>query len=524
MKSIKEFFKRNLYLHALIFAPLLAQIVQAFSYSLFRFFAHKYNLIIFDEDYNSGISTFNLVAVAIALVIFGFFRAKKIDDNPKRIYIALCLPIIISLVNINLVYYYPIDYNFFQYFIGNDAAGIGNLIVMPEAIANWLIFSNLFYWLSAYLTSWQTETFICIFTFYLAFAIGFAIGLLVKKYRPSDKKPLFAFFALFLALLFTLAWQVKTISDLVITGDLKEVQSISDGSQNYFYYNETPSKNEVNFSASLRFEKDFPKLDGATAFYPIYKAAAQAIYIKPEALYDYDPFIFESRYFRCSTTEGAYWSLFGKEADMIFVLEPSEDQLKEAREQGIEPRLTPIGKEAFVFLVNNENPVKSLTIEQIQKIYTGEITNWREVGGADEKIIAFQRNKNSGSQTAMENDVMKGLKLLQSPKEEIMGMEGLIKVVADYRNAKNAIGYSFRYYVTDMQKAKDVRLLAINGVEPSVENIQNGSYPLIHDFYIVTRKNDVSKNAQKLIDWFLSDEGQGLIEKIGYTPIKKNIN
>jgi phosphate transport system substrate-binding protein len=105
--------------------------------------------------------------------------------------------------------------------------------------------------------------------------------------------------------------------------------------------------------------------------------------------------------------------------------------------------------------------------------------------------------------------------------EEIHGlMSGLIDVVADYRNAQNAIGYSFRYFVTDMHRERGIRLLAVNGIEPTFENIQNGTYPFVNEFYIVTRKNDVAPNVQKLIDWFLSDQGQALIEDVGYVPVK----
>jgi phosphate transport system substrate-binding protein len=71
-----------------------------------------------------------------------------------------------------------------------------------------------------------------------------------------------------------------------------------------------------------------------------------------------------------------------------------------------------------------------------------------------------------------------------------------------------------------MMKAQGVRLLAINGVEPTPENIQNGSYPLIHEFYIVSREDGKNPNVKKLIDWFLSEQGQALIEDVGYIPIK----
>jgi phosphate transport system substrate-binding protein len=271
---------------------------------------------------------------------------------------------------------------------------------------------------------------------------------------------------------------------------------------------------------TIIFEKDFPKLDGATALYPIYYSAVSAIYKKPEAI---DNHKYKNRFLACSRSGGAYDRLIEGAADIIFVSAPSYDQLEHAKSQGVELALTPIGKEAFVFIVNEQNPISSLTIEQVQKIYTGEITNWREVGGKNKTILAFQRNANSGSQTAMENSVMKDLPLKTAIKEEVsVSMGGLLNVIADadYRNAENAIGYSFRFFVTDMQETKGVRLLAINGVEPTPENIANGSYPLTQEFYIVARKGDITPNAQKLIDWFLSDQGQALIKDVGYIPLK----
>ncbi|MDR2153387.1 MAG: substrate-binding domain-containing protein [Helicobacteraceae bacterium] len=253
------------------------------------------------------------------------------------------------------------------------------------------------------------------------------------------------------------------------------------------------------------------KISSATAFCPLFDPATKPLDAEGKYL------LYE---FNCRGTPTAYSSLTGTSDDLIVVFAPSNEQLAEAKERRREFELTPIGKEAFVFLVNKQNPIKSLTIEQIQKIYTGEITNWREAGGNDEEILAFQRNKNSGSQTAMENSVMKGLRLKEPLNNMRRSMSGMLyAVVADYNNSKSAIGYSFRFYVTDMQKAENVRLLAINGVEPTAENIRNGSYPLIHEFYIVGMKNYISENAKKLIDWFLSDQGQKHIEKVGYVPI-----
>jgi phosphate transport system substrate-binding protein len=114
----------------------------------------------------------------------------------------------------------------------------------------------------------------------------------------------------------------------------------------------------------------------------------------------------------------------------------------------------------------------------------------------------------------MEHIVMKNLSLVKLPKT--------ISRYNDqgYRNAVNAIGYSLKYF-TDMTKTKGVKLLAINGVEPTPENIANGSYPLTQEFYIVARKGDIAPNVQKLIDWFLSEQGQTLIKDVGYVPLKE---
>ena len=138
----------------------------------------------------------------------------------------------------------------------------------------------------------------------------------------------------------------------------------------------------------------------------------------------------------------------------------------------MEYHLTPIGREAFVFFVNSRNPVTELTVDEIQGIYTGEITNWREVGGEDQSIRPFQRAEDSGSQSALER-LMDGLPLVEPELEDRVGtMGGIIQEVASYRNYHNAIGFSFRFYATEMVESGDIRLLALDGVEPTRETIR----------------------------------------------------
>jgi phosphate transport system substrate-binding protein len=264
---------------------------------------------------------------------------------------------------------------------------------------------------------------------------------------------------------------------------------------------------------------DLPVLDGATALYPLYAAFAEATYPKGEypprdSSNDRDTIVY------CSTTSGAYGSIVLGEptADIAFVAGASENQIEWARYNGVELEFTPIGREAFVFFVNSKNKVDNITTEQIQDIYSGKITNWSELGGANEEILAYQRPDDSGSQTMFTKFFGKP-NLEIAPSYQVVGtMGGIISRVSDYQNSKGAIGYSFRFYAQDMNKSNKIKLLKINGIEPTPENIKNGSYPLADYFYAVTA-GAPEGNEKKLIDWILSPQGQELVEKTGYTKL-----
>jgi phosphate transport system substrate-binding protein len=267
--------------------------------------------------------------------------------------------------------------------------------------------------------------------------------------------------------------------------------------------------------ASLRIATELPNLDGATALFPVYAAIAQATYVRPDGLDEEGAYEFDGHYL-CSTTPEAYERLITGAADAIFVAQPSKGQLAKAKAAGVELAITPIGREAFVFFVNVDNPVTNLSLDQVRDIYSRKITNWKQVGGRDEAIIAFQRPDDSGSQTAMLAMVMKDRAITQPMKEErVSGMGGVMSEVAGYRDLAGAVGYSFRWYATVMNANPRIRLLAIDGVDPTAANIRNGSYPLTAKLNIVTAGSR-NPNVQKLIDWTVSAEGQSLIEKTGY--------
>lgn len=267
--------------------------------------------------------------------------------------------------------------------------------------------------------------------------------------------------------------------------------------------------------ASLILESDLPKLDGATALYPLYAAFARATY--PEQ--DYKVNIYkENDYVICTNTVGSYERLISGEADIIFAAAPSKEQLQYAKDKGIELKLTPIGREAFVFFVNAKNQIDNLSTKDIQRIYSGEATNWSEFGGKNSSIRAFQRPDNSGSQTMLQK-IMDDKPLMTPPKEDVAaGMGGIISQVSSYRNYDNAIGYSFLFFATEMVKDNKIKLISVNGIAPTKESVANKTYPYAAEFYAVTAGTE-NENTQKLIDWILSEQGQSLVEKTGYTPI-----
>lgn len=271
--------------------------------------------------------------------------------------------------------------------------------------------------------------------------------------------------------------------------------------------------------SSLRFADvdTVPRMDGATALYPVYAAFAQATY--PEIMAEMP----ESEILKivdCSTTGYAYRSIVDGDCDIIFVAGPSKEQEAYAAEQGVELVYTPIGREAFVFFVHPDNPVESLTLEQLRGVYSGQITRWDALGAPGlGEILAYQRSEGSGSQTALERFVMGDTPLMPAEKEKVMtAMDGIVERVSSYHNHRNAIGYSFRFYCTGLMRGFDVKLLAVEGVAPTVENIENGSYPLASYFYAVTRA-DADENTLALLAWITGPQGQELVEKAGYTPL-----
>ena len=198
-------------------------------------------------------------------------------------------------------------------------------------------------------------------------------------------------------------------------------------------------------------------------------------------------------------------------ADVVLAVKYYDETLQDVKDRGADLIITPIAKEGFVFLLHKDNPVKSLTQQQIRDIYAGKITNWKEVGGKNADIVPFQRNWFSGSQTAME-DFMGGVPVIAAEETPPWSMSMMLESV--YTNP-NAIGYNM--YSWTMDQNTDVKVLAVDGIPLSDKTLADGSYPLL--IYTYSYYNNGNEKGKALTDWLLTDAGQKVIASAGYVGI-----
>ena len=279
------------------------------------------------------------------------------------------------------------------------------------------------------------------------------------------------------------------------------------------------SSSSVSSSASASQEAPFvftrenlPRLDGSTSTVPLAQAMCSVLLGEDrEAVADLIDF---------SRTTQSYRNLMAGERDLVLAAEPEGEVLNQLKEEG-HWLYTPFATDALVFVVNQDNPVDNLTWDQVKKIYTGEITNWKEVGGSDLDIVPFQRNQGAGSQTLMEKLVMEGQEMMQAPQAWVPdSMSGLLDAVREYDNSPAAIGYTVYYYANDMEMAQGLKVLSIDGVTPDAQSIREGKYPFLNPYYVAIDGNTAQDSPTRILyDWVLGPDGQKLAAMEGYVPV-----
>lgn len=198
-------------------------------------------------------------------------------------------------------------------------------------------------------------------------------------------------------------------------------------------------------------------------------------------------------------------------------------EVEQALANGIEPVEHVVAADAIAIVVHLDNPVNQLTIEQLSAIFSGEITNWRELGGEDRPIVLLSRETNSGTHVFFLEQVVrqgrKDDKTLFSTETLLMpSSEG---ISSEIRRNPNAIGYDGLGYVTPDQKV--IAVARDEGgpyVLPSAETVHNGSYPIARELYMYTA-GDPTGIVKEYLDWIRSPEAQEVVTELGFVPIRE---
>ena len=256
-----------------------------------------------------------------------------------------------------------------------------------------------------------------------------------------------------------------------------------------------------------RMEGKQPRIDGVRNMFRFYASIVENVCRKDGWMAEAEP------------AGAALGRLLTDEADVVFSGLPPQSVSAKVASQGKVLETTLVVKDAFVFYVHADNPIDNLSLEQIKQIYGGKATDWKDVGSKKGgSIEAFQRPKDSENQ-AFFRKITENCPLMEPPSMTKHVAGGVIHPPADYRNSGNAIGYSYRSQAADLLLKKKIKLLSIDGVEPSPENILNGTYPYVTEYYMTAikdgRPEEVEKNIQILRDFIFSPQGKELAEKCG---------
>jgi len=277
--------------------------------------------------------------------------------------------------------------------------------------------------------------------------------------------------------------------------------------------------------------EEYPRIDGSTSTAPLGATIACHLmdvpciwadfidgnrYLMPDLSDYYDEFPDISHF----GTHSAYLNLIEGQADLILVARlPSAQELELAQMSDVTLVSQPIALDAFIFIVNENNPLDGLTIEEIQRIYTGELMNWSQVGGLENEIHPYQRNEQSGSQQLMLELVMKGKAMIDAP---LMVLPKMIAPFYTISEDPLGIGYSVYYYEENMAPNELIKLVAVDGVRPEHDTIQTRQYPFTTEVYAIMRADSPpTSSATQIRDWLLSPDGQEVIEQSGYVRFYK---
>jgi len=191
--------------------------------------------------------------------------------------------------------------------------------------------------------------------------------------------------------------------------------------------------------------------------------------------------------------------------------EMKDVELQSAKEKGLSIKEIAVAVDMIVPIVNPANPVKNITLTQLKAIYDGSITNWKQLGGKDEKIIVISRDTSSGTYEVWHEKVM----LKKDVRKDALLQASNGAIISAVAENTKAIGYVGFGYLD-----KSIKPLFVDNVEPTLENGKSGRFPISRKLYMYVNEAKISPEAQKFIDYLLSDEGQKIVQEAGFISIK----
>ena len=211
-------------------------------------------------------------------------------------------------------------------------------------------------------------------------------------------------------------------------------------------------------------------------------------------------------------------ALINGTTDICEASRPMKDKEKEdaKAKRGSVVKEIPVAVDGVAIYLNSANPIKELSFDQIKGIYTGKITNWKDVGGKDGKIISYSRENNSGTYAYFKEHVLANGDFHPS----IQTLPGTSAVTNAVSKDPKSIGYGGIAYAKGIHQAMVKKDDSTPAVEPSMENVLSGKYPISRYLYWYTA-GEPAGEMKKLVDWVLGPEGQKLVQEVGYYPLPK---
>lgn len=273
--------------------------------------------------------------------------------------------------------------------------------------------------------------------------------------------------------------------------------------------------------------EDYPEIDGSTSTLSIVRAVNRALYENSEN---------DNYPETASKTVPSYNLLIEGAVDMIIVPYASKDVLEYADKNNVKLLFYPVAAEALIFITPIENETENITAEQVREIYLNYgIINWTELGGPDRELVPICRNADSGSQSQIDNLILNNESMHPDIKKNHveLTMEGMLEQTAFYHGGglsgrpteSYALGYTLYTYLKNIGEITGIderlKMLAFEGIEPSVKTIADGTYPLADAYYVVLRDDLPEDHAAfKIVNWLLSDEGKEIIINLKLIPLE----